>query len=142
MCCIQILTAYDPQKALANLPKPLLTSDLFSIPLGAKVQRVELTAGLHRQTRINGSVIHVDIHVASRSSKTMKKIEIQLVKANPMVSISCCRYRWKRCEPFDCQGELPKSWYAVRPSRNGRLEGPIQTVTASVPATLVYIVIS
>jgi hypothetical protein len=81
MCCIQILTAYDPQKALANLPKPLLTSDLFSIPLGAKVQRVELTAGLHRQTRINGSVIHVDIHVASRSSKTMKKIEIQLVKA-------------------------------------------------------------
>jgi hypothetical protein len=81
MCCIQILTAYDPQKALANLPKPLLTSDLFSIPLGAKVQRVELTAGLHRQTRINGSVIHVDIHVASRSSKTVKKIEIQLVKA-------------------------------------------------------------
>lgn len=65
---IQILIVYNPEKALASLQKPLLAPDLLSIPLGAEVHRVELTAGLHRQTWINESVIYVDIHVANRSS--------------------------------------------------------------------------
>lgn len=76
MCNIQILIVYNPEKALASLPKPLLAPDLLSIPLGAEVHRVELTAGLHRQTWINESVIYINIHVANRSSKTIKKIKI------------------------------------------------------------------
>jgi hypothetical protein len=80
MCIIEILTVYSPQKVLANLSKPLLASGLLFIPLGAEFQRVELTAGLHRETWINGSVIYVNINVANRSSKTTKKIKFQLVK--------------------------------------------------------------
>jgi hypothetical protein len=80
MCNIQMLTVYDPEKALASLPNPLLASDMISIQSGAEVQRVELTAGLHRQIWVNGAKIFVDIHVANKSSKTIKKIEIQLVK--------------------------------------------------------------
>jgi hypothetical protein len=79
-CNIQMLTVYDPVKALASLPSPLLVSDLISFSSGTQVQRVELTAGLHRQTWVNGAMIFVDIHVANKGSKTIKKIEIQLVK--------------------------------------------------------------
>jgi hypothetical protein len=66
MCNIQILIVYNPEKALASLPKPLLAPDLLSVPLGAEVHRVELTG--HRQAWINESVIYVVIHVANRSS--------------------------------------------------------------------------
>lgn len=80
MCNVQILNVWDPEKALASLPKPLVASDSISIQSGTQIQRVELTAGLHRQIWVNGSMIFVDIHIANKSSKTVKKIEIQLVK--------------------------------------------------------------
>ena len=80
MCNIQMLTVYNPEKALASLPNPLLASDSISIQSGAEVQRIELTAGLHRQTWVNGAMIFVDVHVANKSSKNIKKIEVRLVK--------------------------------------------------------------
>jgi hypothetical protein len=75
-----MLTVYDPEKALASLPSPVLASDLISFSSGTEVQRVELTAGLHRQTWVNGAMVFVDIHVANKGPKTIKKIEIQRVK--------------------------------------------------------------
>ena len=81
MCNVQMLTVYNPEKALASLPNPLLASDSISIQSGAEVQRIELTAGLHRQIWVNGAMIFVDIHVANKSSKIIKKIEVKLVKS-------------------------------------------------------------
>jgi hypothetical protein len=64
-----------------------VASDSISIQSGAQVQHVKLTAGLHRQIWVNGSMIFIDIHVANKSPKTMKKIEIQLIKDNFVVLI-------------------------------------------------------
>ena len=47
---------------------------------GARVQRVELAAGPHKQTWVNGAMIFVNIHIANKSSETIKKVETQLVK--------------------------------------------------------------
>ncbi len=43
-------------------------------------QTVKLTAGLHRQTWISGYLIFVDMHIENRSSKDVKKVEVQLEK--------------------------------------------------------------
>ena len=43
-------------------------------------QMVRLTAGLHRQTWISGYLIFVDIHIENKSSKDVKKVELQLEK--------------------------------------------------------------
>jgi Arrestin (or S-antigen), C-terminal domain len=77
---IQMLTVYDPEKALSSLPTPLLATEQLSLPHGAARQNIKLTAGLHRQTWVNGAMIFVDVHVMNNSSKTLKKIEIQLEK--------------------------------------------------------------
>jgi len=77
---IQMLTVYDPEKALSSLPTPLLATEQLSIPHGTIPQKIKLTAGLHRQTWVNGAMIFVDVHVMNNTSKTLKKIEIQLEK--------------------------------------------------------------
>lgn len=41
---------------------------------------VKLTAGIHRQTWISGYPVFIDIHVENRSSKDVKRIELQLEK--------------------------------------------------------------
>ena len=41
-------------------------------------QTVKLTAGLHRQTWISGYLIFVDMHIDNKSSKAVKKVELQL----------------------------------------------------------------
>lgn len=43
-------------------------------------QIVRLTAGLHRQTWISGYLIFVDMHIENKSSKDVKKVELQLEK--------------------------------------------------------------
>lgn len=43
-------------------------------------QVVKLTAGIHRQTWISGYPVFIDIHVENRSSKDVKRIEVQLEK--------------------------------------------------------------
>ena len=77
---IQMLTVYDPEKALSSLPTPLLAMEQLSLPHGVATQNIKLTAGLHRQTWVNGAMIFVDVHIMNNSSKMLKKIEVQLEK--------------------------------------------------------------
>lgn len=77
---VQLLTVYDPEKALASLPNPLLASDALSLPGGPSRRLVKLTAGLHRQTWVNASQIFVDIHVLNNTSKSLKRMEAQVEK--------------------------------------------------------------
>lgn len=77
---IQMLTIHDPEKALASLPSPLLATDTLTVSQSSESQTVRITAGLHRQTWVNGSVIFVDIHIINGSSRNIKKLEVQLEK--------------------------------------------------------------
>ena len=77
---IQMLTVHDPEKALASLPSPLLAADSLTLSNTAELQIVRLTAGLHRQTWVNGSKIFVDVHVVNGTGKNIKKLELQLEK--------------------------------------------------------------
>ena len=77
---IQMLTVHDPEKALASLPSPLLASDSLSLANGDESQHLRLTAGLHRQTWVNGCGLFIDIHIANNSRKSVKKIQVQLEK--------------------------------------------------------------
>lgn len=77
---VHMLTVYDPEKALSSLPTPLLATEQLSIPHGLGKQNIKLTAGLHRQIWLNGAMIFVDVHIMNHSSKTLKKIEVQLEK--------------------------------------------------------------
>ncbi|KAL9619461.1 MAG: hypothetical protein Q9160_005898 [Pyrenula sp. 1 TL-2023] len=77
---VQLLTVYDPEKALASLPSPLLASDSVAGKSGQRLHAVKLTGGLHRQTWVNGSQIFVDVHVVNQNSKAIKRIEVQLEK--------------------------------------------------------------
>lgn len=76
---VQLLTVYDPEKALASLPSPLLASDCVASSSG-RLHSVKLTAGLHRQTWVNGSQIFVDVHIVNQHSKAIKRMEVQLEK--------------------------------------------------------------
>lgn len=77
---VQMLTIHDPEKALASLPSPLLAADTMYISREPDIQIVKLTAGLHRQTWVNGGMIFVDIHISNNTSKSIKKAEVQLEK--------------------------------------------------------------
>jgi Arrestin (or S-antigen), C-terminal domain len=78
---IQMLTVHDPQKALASLPDPLLASDSVSMTHNGQVETCRLTAGLHRQAWVNGAALFVDIHITNNTSKSVKKIEVQIEKS-------------------------------------------------------------
>ena len=77
---VQMLTVHDPEKALSSLASPLLASDSLTFSSGPQVHRIKLTAGLHRQTWVNGARIFVDIHIVNHSPKSIRKIELQLEK--------------------------------------------------------------
>ena len=68
------------EKALVNLSSPLLAVDELVLSKRHTTQTVKLTAGLHRQTWISGYLIFVDMHIVNRSSKDVKKVELQLEK--------------------------------------------------------------
>ncbi|ETI27699.1 hypothetical protein G647_00148 [Cladophialophora carrionii CBS 160.54] len=78
---VQMLTVHDPEKALASLASPLLATDTLYLAREPDVQTVKLTAGLHRQTWVNGGMIFIDVHVANTTAKAVKKIEVQLEKS-------------------------------------------------------------
>ncbi|OAL26498.1 hypothetical protein AYO20_10067 [Fonsecaea nubica] len=77
---IVMLTVHDPEKALASLASPLLAADILYLAREPDIQTVKLTAGLHRQTWVNGALIFIDVHVANNTAKSVKKIEVQLEK--------------------------------------------------------------
>lgn len=77
---VQMLTIHDPERALASLPSPLLAADTLYLTPEPEIQTVKLTAGLHRQTWVNGAMIFIDIHIANNTAKSIKRIEAQLEK--------------------------------------------------------------
>ena len=77
---VQMLTVHDPEKALASLASPLLATDTLYLAREPDPQTVKLTAGLHRQTWVNGSMIFIDVHIANNTAKVVKKVEVQLEK--------------------------------------------------------------
>lgn len=78
---VQMLTVHNPERALASLASPLLASDTIFLAREPDIQTVKLTAGLHRQTWVNGAMIFIDVHIANTTVKAIKKIEVQLEKS-------------------------------------------------------------
>lgn len=78
---IQMLTVFDPYKALASLPSPLIATETLDLPNTPGPQSVKLTAGLHRQTWVSGNSIFVDIHIINKSQRTLRKLELQLQRS-------------------------------------------------------------
>ena len=68
------------EKALVNFSSPLLAVDEMPMSKRYSTQTVKLTAGLHRQTWISGYLVFVDMHIENKSSKDVKKVEVQLEK--------------------------------------------------------------
>lgn len=74
-------TVYDPYKALASLPSPLIASESLNLAKIPGPQSVNLSAGLHRQIWVSGSSIFVDIHIVNKSDRRLTKFEIELQKS-------------------------------------------------------------
>ena len=77
---ITVLTVHDPEKALVSLRHPLSVSDELNVSKKFNAQVIKLTAGLHRQTWISGYPVFIDVHIENRSSRDVRRIEIQLEK--------------------------------------------------------------
>ncbi|WPG98504.1 Hypothetical protein R9X50_00129500 [Acrodontium crateriforme] len=75
---VQVLPTYDPEKALTSLPSPLTAYDELHIPRPTGYESVKLTAGLHRQVWVSGGNIFVDVHVANKSQRLIRKLELNL----------------------------------------------------------------
>jgi len=46
------------------------------MPKGGELDRIRLTAGLHRQVWVSGTSIFVDVHIANDARKILKKLEL------------------------------------------------------------------
>jgi Arrestin (or S-antigen), C-terminal domain len=137
---IQMLTVHDPQKALASLPSPLLASDSLTSSHGADIHVVKLTAGLHRQTWVNGSKIFVDVHVVNGTPKSIKKLELQLEKTMLCYSHAAAGTAEKSAThlrlPRKSDSEIVSS-LTVRKSKTWKGVGPqtseVRTLALEVP---------
>ncbi|KAI4180975.1 MAG: hypothetical protein L6R41_006899 [Letrouitia leprolyta] len=78
---VVVLTVHDPEKALVNLPNPLVVTDEVQSSHRGSLETVILTAGIHRQTWIGGYPLFVDIRVSNRGSKIVRKVELQLERS-------------------------------------------------------------
>ena len=63
-----------------NLKFPLSVSDELNVSKRFNVQGIKLTAGLHRQTWISGYPVFIDVHIENKSTRDVKKLELQLEK--------------------------------------------------------------
>ncbi|KAI9891115.1 MAG: hypothetical protein M1814_003314 [Vezdaea aestivalis] len=75
---INLVPAFDPEKALVPLPSPLTASDEKVLGRRDRLQSVQLTAGIHRQTWISGTSLFADIFVANKSSHSTRKLRVDL----------------------------------------------------------------
>ncbi|KAI4233085.1 MAG: hypothetical protein LQ349_004610, partial [Xanthoria aureola] len=75
---VTVLTVHDPEKALLNLPNPLVVTEEVQTSHRGSFETVELTAGVHRQTWISGYPLFVDVRIGNGGSKVVKKVELQL----------------------------------------------------------------
>ncbi|KAL8691259.1 MAG: hypothetical protein Q9218_003480 [Villophora microphyllina] len=78
---VTVLTVHDPEKALLNLPNPLVVTDEIQSSHRQSLDTVVLTAGIHRQTWISGYPLFVDIRISNRGSRVAKKVELQLERS-------------------------------------------------------------
>ncbi|KAL9085241.1 MAG: hypothetical protein Q9165_007675 [Trypethelium subeluteriae] len=70
---IQVLSVYDPEKALMSLPSPLTATDTFSMRRRTGLENITVEAGLHRQVWVSGTSVFVDVCVDNNSRKPVKK---------------------------------------------------------------------
>lgn len=75
---VHILPTYDPDKALTSLASPLTASDELRLAHFGRSEHVKLTAGVHRQVWVSGSSVFVDVHIANKSHKPVKRLELSL----------------------------------------------------------------
>ncbi|RMY58803.1 hypothetical protein D0865_02402 [Hortaea werneckii] len=75
---VDVLPAYDPEKALTSLPSPLTASDELLLSRSGGMECVKVTAGLHRQVWVSSSTIFVDVHISNRSHKPVKRLDLSL----------------------------------------------------------------
>ncbi|KAK3723583.1 hypothetical protein LTR37_001835 [Vermiconidia calcicola] len=75
---VHVIATYDPEKALTSLPSPLTATDELTIRRLGRCETVKLTAGLHRQVWVSGSSIFADVHIANKSHKAVKRLELSL----------------------------------------------------------------
>ena len=75
---ICVLATYDPEKALTSLPSPLTATDELLLRHFGRCETLKLTAGLHRQVWVSGSSIFVDVHIANKTHKLVKRLDLSL----------------------------------------------------------------
>ncbi|KAL9576870.1 MAG: hypothetical protein Q9212_006750, partial [Teloschistes hypoglaucus] len=78
---VVVLTVHDPEKALLNLPNPLVVTDEIQSSHRKGLETLKLTAGIHRQTWISGYPLFVDVQIANGGSKAVKRVELQLERS-------------------------------------------------------------
>ncbi|KAL8992709.1 MAG: hypothetical protein Q9188_007519 [Gyalolechia gomerana] len=78
---VMALTVHDPEKALVNLPNPLVVTDEVQSSHRGSLETVVLTAGVHRQTWISGYPLFVDVRISNRGVKIVRKVELQLERS-------------------------------------------------------------
>lgn len=78
---INVVPTYDPERALASLPSPLVACDMLSLQRWGTIETLKLTAGLYRQVWVSGSSIFVDMHVSNKTYKPVKRVELALERA-------------------------------------------------------------
>lgn len=61
-----------------SLPSPLSASDEYIRHRDSGIETIKVTAGLHRQVWVSGTNIFVDVHIANKSKKVVKRVELQL----------------------------------------------------------------
>lgn len=61
-----------------SLPSPLTATEDYVRHSETSIQRMRVTAGLHRQVWVSGQNIFVDVHIANHTRKTIKRVELQL----------------------------------------------------------------
>jgi hypothetical protein len=60
-----------------SLPTPLTVADEY-IRQREPLETIKLAAGLHRQVWVSGTSIFVDVHVANKTRKAIRRLELQL----------------------------------------------------------------
>ena len=75
---VHVLPTYDPDKALTSIPSPLTATDELRLTHFGRSESVKLTAGVHRQVWVSGSSVFVDVHIANKSHKPVKRLELSL----------------------------------------------------------------
>jgi hypothetical protein len=73
-----LLLMIAAEKALMSLPSPLTASDEYIRHRENGIDTIKVTAGLHRQVWVSGTNIFVDVHIANKSKKVVKRLELQL----------------------------------------------------------------